>query len=304
MRIAEEPTSDFPRRWSRRWRHMNLTDQAAPALRRPLSLSQLHQGPDSETRETMSSSASAACPEGSVNLAGPNVELVVSAADEDPSWLSELDTPTVVYQHDLSGRKSHCYERGHCPELDYLGSTLGRTFLENLPRSQPLSFVSIPNVGDEAAAYLRHILNRYDALPQALVFLHNHAMAWHATFDMPQRLQDTCYNLADGYRSLNEGPDFDADSHCIALNNASSPAEHALFSRHWTDVFQPELGPYPARVCIDCCAQFVVSRERLLRHPKRFYEQLLNIVLSGDTSMEYEWRMLFVAPEEVGVRKS
>eukprot|EP00928_Gymnodinium_smaydae_P057490 TRINITY_DN40724_c0_g1_i1.p1 TRINITY_DN40724_c0_g1~~TRINITY_DN40724_c0_g1_i1.p1 ORF type:complete len:427 (+),score=93.58 TRINITY_DN40724_c0_g1_i1:70-1350(+) len=79
---------------------------------------------------------------------------------------------------------------------------------------------------------------------------------------------------------------------------------HELLSKHWNDTYQEELGDFPREYCIDCCAQFAVSRERILRHPRAFYERLLDLVLAGETSLEREWRMLFVCPEQWGRESS
>merc|ERR1719221_646271 len=80
---------------------------------------------------------------------------------------------------------------------------------------------------------------------------------------------------------------------------------HQLLASNWNDTFAAEMGPdLPSRVCVNCCAQFVVSRERLQRYSHGFYKHLRHLVHEGRTSMEREWRMLFVRPGEIGLSDS
>lgn len=246
-------------------------------------------------------------------LVSPQVELVVSAWVENLDWLQILDMPTVVYVHNRTTGKSHCYNTT-CPESAPLKSWQIREAEESQEtltrqkRAHGISFVSIPNQGDEAAAYLRHILMRYDDLdkpgaPKALAFVQGALTSWHVRGSILSALMNACLPVAEGYLTLNSGPDFDRNSPCLDLSEPHHLEQTMFFSRHWKEVFEPVLGPYPDKVCIDCCAQFAVSSSTLLRHPKAFYQKLLDINQGFGTSMEHEWRMLFVPRKMRGSRK-
>ena len=75
------------------------------------------------------------------------VQLVVATYDEDLSWVRQQPYPAVVYEKrdpDASG-------------------------LHGVPR----------NTANEASAFLKFIVDYYDALPRAMVFLHGHRYAYH-----------------------------------------------------------------------------------------------------------------------------
>eukprot|EP00927_Polykrikos_kofoidii_P035523 TRINITY_DN30093_c0_g1_i1.p1 TRINITY_DN30093_c0_g1~~TRINITY_DN30093_c0_g1_i1.p1 ORF type:complete len:390 (-),score=50.89 TRINITY_DN30093_c0_g1_i1:55-1224(-) len=251
-----------------------------------------------------------------VQLASSSVEYVVSSFREELDWLLELDVPATVYVHDRDMQVTHC-TGDDCIIGDPMTASESQKALEQAKRSFPVKFVQLTNFGDEGVAFLKHIIERYDDLSNddesktsALVFLHGHRNSWHAPFDMPEKLKRACFNIKEGYRSLNAGSDFDNASPCMhfAANkeedeNENVRSKHATISKSWSDVFEPELGAFPDTVCMDCCSQFVVTPSVLLRHPKSFYEKLLRIVRAGDTSLEMEWRMIFVPREEIGVRR-
>jgi hypothetical protein len=44
--------------------------------------------------------------------------------------------------------------------------------------------------------------------------------------------------------------------------------------QNWKMLFQQELGDAPPLLTGPCCAEFMVSRERILRHPLSFYTRL------------------------------
>ena len=74
----------------------------------------------------------------------------------------------------------------------------------------------------------------------------------------------------------------------------------------WDDVMAAELGPLPARLSAPCCGNFMVSRDRILKHPKRFYQELRGWLLTttiGDyrTSIvfEYLWAYMFGEAAEI-----
>ena len=49
-----------------------------------------------------------------------------------------------------------------------------------------------------------------------------------------------------------------------------------MYAQLWGLLFETELGPLPEWVHSPCCAEFVVSRERVRLRPLAFYASLLN----------------------------
>lgn len=164
-----------------------------------------------------------------------------------------------------------------------------------------------PNVGREASAYLNFIIRHYDNLPRYVAFLHGHETAWHQKEDVLSRLNtfsaDTC---PKDYVSLNrhwmdwiqEGkdtPDMKRDDKLGYIDV-------------WPIWFERELGPPPTRESYfqhDCCAQFIVSRRAILRHPKQSYEKWLRFVSDPNENkwrtilFEHLWHIIFGEPRIV-----
>lgn len=252
------------------------------------------------------------CPNGTLKLASSDVEIVVNTMLENLDWLQRNDAPTYVYVHNRTTQPSHCYtpdigyddaETCGLPDSQVIASAQeSQRSLEasNPDRKYPIEFMDIPNVGDEASAYLNHIIRRYHNLPKALVFLHGHDSHWHAPGSMSDKLQYTCFDPNMGLKNLNV-------KSCLCISDTEDGGfpwlPDYVFHKNW-DLFQDVIGDRPSRICWDCCAQFAVSREAILKHPISFYEKLLKRVLNGMTTMEYEWRMLFVDRKVVGACES
>ena len=71
----------------------------------------------------------------------------------------------------------------------------------------------------------------------------------------------------------------------------------------WNQTFLQEMGPPPKELFAPCCAEFLVARERILRHPRAFYEHLRDWI--NDTELdryrtgrvfEYMWHYMFGEP--------
>ena len=82
---------------------------------------------------------------------------------------------------------------------------------------------------------------------------------------------------------------------------------NCLHLQLWREILRHELGPVPKVLHAPCCAQFLVSRERILARPKVFYERLA-MWLQGSPRpggprramvMEYLWHMIFGEPARI-----
>jgi hypothetical protein len=252
------------------------------------------------------------CDNGTLSLAADSVEVVVSTWSDNLCWLEQVDIATTVYVHNRSSTtKTHCYSRsGECfhrpvESLRLAAKSQEELNQSNAHRRHKVRFVDVPNYGDEALAYLTYIVGNYERLPEAVVFIHGHESAWHAPSSMKHVLKNTCFSKKIGYHNLNHGKKAESRDFCVS--ERGSPPIHrvgakeeieGLLTQNWINLFKPAFNnTFPRRICSDCCAQFVVSRARLQQHPRSFYEQLLQLVRGHKTTLEREWRMIFV-PED------
>mmetsp|Transcript_10557 Transcript_10557/g.17259 ORF Transcript_10557/g.17259 Transcript_10557/m.17259 type:complete len:504 (+) Transcript_10557:58-1569(+) len=249
---------------------------------------------------------------GCVPNALASVHLVVSAFDSKIAWLADVHMPMTIYVHNRSAKRGRCISNGQgcvaeeTPAKLHEAAESQRQLLaksKNRAKEQQIQIFDVPNIGDEALAFLMHIVGHYDLLPDYVFFTHDHQCAWHSKFDMAAILAraQLCVPANDiGYMTLNDPDLYNGQPSCFSTSSGEQDAKH-IFSgqaqtirRMWPVLFESEFGRLPPKFCMDCCAQFVVSRERIRSHPLDFYKRALNAVKAGRTSFEYFWRTLFV----------
>jgi hypothetical protein len=159
------------------------------------------------------------------------------------------------------------------------------------------------NLGREASAYLRFIVQYYDSLPKHIAFIHGHEHAWHQKY--PGTLLDAIS------KAKRHEYDF------ISLNiTRPGPDEIKPGNRNWDIVqdawplyFERDVGiTIPERIRnLELGAQFVVSRKQILKYPKSVWEKWLGLT-KGNIDMsfiengtfyfipwlfEYTWHIIF-----------
>ena len=73
-----------------------------------------------------------------------------------------------------------------------------------------------------------------------------------------------------------------------------------MYAQLWGLLFERELGPLPEWVHSPCCAEFVVSKQRVRQRPLAFYASLLNWL--GHTSQVWPLRLCgYLAGQSVAV---
>lgn len=161
------------------------------------------------------------------------------------------------------------------------------------------------NKGRESMVYLTYIIDNYYHLPDVMLFIHPERYQWHNDdpyYDGLRMLKNLQipYIQEQGYVNLR----------CVWV--LGCPAEiHPLSDLHREDVHAGEYfktgfmelfpgAAVPEEVGASCCAQFGVTREKVLERPKSDYERfkkwLLETPLKDDLSgriMEYSWHMIF-----------
>lgn len=162
------------------------------------------------------------------------------------------------------------------------------------------------NKGHEVMVYLTYIIDNYASLPDVSVFMHAHRWAHHNggllgndAVEMISRLSDS-HVIRRGYVNLrcewDPGcPDW---LHPIHSQASLGKQEEAVLSRCWRELFPSD--PAPPFLSQPCCAQFALSRERILSIPMSRYifyrDWILTTPLSDYISgriWEYLWQYMF-----------
>ncbi|KAJ5222139.1 uncharacterized protein N7469_011026 [Penicillium citrinum] len=170
-------------------------------------------------------------------------------------------------------------------------------------KSAPLTVTK--NKGRESMVYLTYIIDHYENLPDAMLFIHSQRFQWHnddpyydgvgmlRNFQLP-------YLLQQGYVNLRCVWTLGCPSEIHPKSDTHRDQVHA--GEYFTDGFKELFPgvPIPEEVGASCCAQFGVSREKVLERPRsdymRFRDWLLKTDLTDDLSgriMEYSWHMIF-----------
>jgi hypothetical protein len=147
----------------------------------------------------------------------------------------------------------------------------------------------IPNRGREASSYIRYILDNYETLPEHIAFIHGHEDAWHHLNGPILPQIENAKLTPDMYLNLNARMGDHKDM------NSIRPDWH---------MFKKWLGPLPNEPpCAPGCAQFIISKNRILRQPKEFYEALYFHVTHPYRDhygigcfYEYIWHYIFGEP--------
>jgi hypothetical protein len=175
--------------------------------------------------------------------------IIVSAHwNENLDWLTQLDIPVIVCGKD-GEEKAAIDSNETCKNK---------------------------NKGREASSYLKFIIAHYDNLPKNIAFIHGHQNAWHQNADILETIQNGEWKKNE-YTSLNNKVIDDwGKGHNLweRINN--------LWPKYFKDNLQMD---FPERLRSDCCAQFIVARNRIQRHSKEVYEKWLE--LSTEKYNEY-----------------
>ena len=126
------------------------------------------------------------------------------------------------------------------------------------------------NVGQEISTYMRFILMFWNFLPEHIAFVHGHEKTWHQEgYTMSYMLRNVCYGNHE-YISLSA-----VESEGAWRPVKGSQKYFRIMKKYWRLV-RPFLGDIPKEGFKEkCCAQFVVTRERIKARPKALYELIL-----------------------------
>lgn len=155
--------------------------------------------------------------------------------------------------------------------------------------------------------YITYIINHYYALPDVVLFTHAHVGAWHNNdlhaWQTPLMLRELNYRrvLSKGYMSLrcHWYPGCPSWIHPNETSLNGEKVEESVFGESFLDLFGYQ-SLIPMTFGAPCCAQFAVSRSRILENSLREYlhwrDWLISTPLQDEISgrvMEYLWQYLF-----------
>ena len=162
------------------------------------------------------------------------------------------------------------------------------------------------NKGHEVMVYLSYIIDNYDDLPDIMMFMHSHRFAWHNEEPLDMDAVQLVRRLSSE-RVFREGfvnmrcswvpgcPDW---IHPNSKTEDIQKQEEPMVARAWTELFPYE--PVPETLAQPCCAQFALSRDRVLSIPKSRYIYYRDWLLLTDISdyisgrvWEYLWQVVF-----------
>ncbi len=215
------------------------------------------------------------------------VTIVVAHYKEHVTWLCELD-PTqfhiVLY--------SRFNASIHGPE------TIGT--LDSAPH---VEHVYLPhNIGVECNVYLHYITSNYNNLSPHTVFIHAQRLGWHTHVPLDRMIGHLQYQsfAPSAYIDLN----LELFS-CVRFVVENNHHDMSILVRMWKEILTPKYGfgeHHPKRTfCVHCCAQFVLSRERIHDFPVQLFWELYMLPMGKQGGgignyFEYLWPILFGEP--------
>lgn len=209
--------------------------------------------------------------------------VIASTSKEDTTWLAELanepDLSTAVYVVD-----------------------------------EPHASLTVPNnKGHEVMVYLTYIIDHYDKLADITIFMHAHRVTWHNNdlmfsdaVEMVRRLSSPKVTR-DGYMNMRCHLEPGCPDHIhpsVADDNDGNIPEAVVIGRAWLELFPNAEAP-PTVLSQPCCAQFALSRERILNLPLEQYIFFRRWLLDTDLDdrlsgrvWEYVWQYIFAGVDE------
>lgn len=189
----------------------------------------------------------------------------LAVIDHFTQWHSKTDTVIVVaqYNHDLKWLENAPYPVVACSKFGSRPSAI-------TPDDRCTIVV---NKGREHASYIKFILEYYDALPLHIAFIHGHERALHQHMDILEAIR--CAKKSRfGYISL--------DNHVGNDEWGEDDEGYKLLLMWWDSYFRPYLkADIPKNVSGTISSQFIVGRERILRHPRYVYRKWLDLLITS-----------------------
>lgn len=149
---------------------------------------------------------------------------------------------------------------------------------------------TIPNEGSDTKAILNYIINNYENLNERTAFVHGHETFWHQ--QNPLGLINAILTArTDKYGFVSLNTKHHPGAPYWVYDRRENRGKMVLFmEKYWEEYFYPYLGNLPQAFAHDCCAQFIVRKDRILKHPKEAYQKWFNLYrILQDKEGDNEW---------------
>ena len=153
------------------------------------------------------------------------------------------------------------------------------------------------NIGREGHTYLSHIIDNYNTLSDVTVFMQddflNHLFNYEYFINnFNNNINEMFYQFPCSWRI---GDGVSTLSRTVKngyLDLFTMPNNFSI--REFSEKFNINL---PETYQTETCAHFMISKERVLRHPKKLYQDILEWLLSDERNgytLEHCWKILFM----------
>ena len=68
----------------------------------------------------------------------------------------------------------------------------------------------------------------------------------------------------------------------MGLQGEQTGGDGRVLFQVWNQTFAAELGPLPNLIQAPCCSEFLVARDRILKHPRSFYIKLRDWIIQTE----------------------
>lgn len=230
-----------------------------------------------------------------------NLSRVSSSASPDVNRLGSAKPPGSLYSRVL------VVPRLRDDDISWIAEELSDLKVAVYVANDPTASWHPPkNKGHEVMIYFTYMIEHYYELPDTVIFMHAHRFSHHNSdllgFDavqMIKRLSDA-HVAREGYVNMRCGwsPGCPEWLHPDSTQESLAKQEEEVLAECWTDLFPH--AQLPRTLAQPCCAQFALSRDRILSIPLSRYifyrDWILSTPLSDYVSgriWEYAWQFLF-----------
>ncbi|KAL8999694.1 MAG: hypothetical protein Q9169_001511 [Polycauliona sp. 2 TL-2023] len=162
------------------------------------------------------------------------------------------------------------------------------------------------NKGHEVMIYLTYLIENYDHLPDVVLFMHSHRWTHHNNeflgFDASQMISalSSAHVMRAGYVNMrcHWHPGCPEWLRPSGTEDSMGKQEEKVLAQCWGELFP--FDPLPSFLAQPCCAQFALSKDRILAIPRSQYifyrDWIIKTPLSDYISgriWEYSWQYLF-----------
>jgi hypothetical protein len=168
---------------------------------------------------------------------------------------------------------------------------------------------TVPNKAHEATSYLHYIIQNYDNLPKNTIFIHDENESWHHQGKITENVHswiEEYEKQGSTYYEFNFNAKVHRDTELYDSNGVYRDYYKKCLQKEIGSFYEatPELG--------QCCAQFIVSRDRIRFRSKEFYQNIYDWLVEntegegngkGQESqnsgywtsryLEFTWRFIF-----------